>query len=53
MTTTLWILLGVAALVVLGYVLAMRNLHRKSREIDKQIDYSKVRKWEDDEQNKD
>jgi low affinity Fe/Cu permease len=49
MTTALWIALGIAAVFVLGYVLAMRNLHRKSREIDKQIDYSKIRKWKDEE----
>lgn len=47
MTTTLWIALGVAVLLVLGYVLAMRNLVQKSREADKRIDRSKLRKWQD------
>jgi hypothetical protein len=47
MSTVLWIALAVAVFVV-GYVVAMRNLHRKSREIDKQIDYSKIRPWKDE-----
>ena len=48
MSTTLWIALGVAAVLVLGYVLAMRNLFFKSRDLEKQIDRSKLRKWKDD-----
>jgi hypothetical protein len=48
MSTTLWIALGVAAAVVLGYVLAMRNLFFKSRDLEKKIDRSKLRQWEDD-----
>lgn len=48
MNTTLWIALSVAIIVVVGYVVAMRNLHRKSREIDKQIDPSKLRPWKDE-----
>lgn len=49
MTTALWIALGLAILVVLGYVLSMRNLWRKSRELDKQIDLSKIRPWKNEE----
>lgn len=48
MSTTLWIALSVAIIVAVGYVVAMRNLHRKSREIDKQIDLSKIRRWKDE-----
>ena len=43
MTTTWWIALGVALLFGLGYVLAMRNVYRQSRELDKKIDFDKVR----------
>jgi hypothetical protein len=39
----------VAITVVLGYVLCLWVLARKSREIDKQIDYSRIRPWKDDE----
>lgn len=38
-----------AITVVLGYVLCLRALARKSREIDKQIDYSRIRPWKGDE----
>jgi len=48
MSTTLWIVLAVVAILVLGYVFGIRMLVRKSREQEKQIDYSKVRKWEDE-----
>lgn len=46
MSTTLWVVLAVAIVVVV--VVAMRNLHRKSREIDKSIDYRKIRPWKDE-----
>ena len=49
MSPALWIALGVAITVVLGYVLCMRVLARQSREIDKQVDFSKIRPWKDDE----
>ena len=48
MSTTLWIALGVAIVVVVGYLLVMRVFVRQSREVDKQIDYSKIREWKDD-----
>jgi hypothetical protein len=47
MTTAWWIALGVALLFGLGYVLAMRNVYRQSRELDKKIDYRKVRPLQD------
>lgn len=48
MSAALWVALGVAITVVLGYVLCMRVLARQSREIDKQVDYSRMRPWKDD-----
>jgi hypothetical protein len=48
MSTTLWIALGIAAVLVLGYVLAMGNLFLKSRDLEKKIDRSKLRQWKDD-----
>lgn len=53
MTTALWIVVGFAIVIVVGYFLTMRNLFRKSREVEKQIDHSKIRKWKDDEDGED
>jgi low affinity Fe/Cu permease len=39
----------VAVVVVLGYLLVMRVFFRDSRELDKKIDYSKMKEWKDDE----
>jgi hypothetical protein len=39
------VVLGVAALLLIYYI---RGLLRKSRELEKHVDYSKMRKWEDD-----
>lgn len=39
-----------AVTVALLYVICMRVLVRKSREIDKQIDYSRIRPWKGDEE---
>lgn len=38
-----------AITVVLCYVAGMRVLARKSREIDQQVDYSRIRPWKGDE----
>jgi len=38
----------VAIAVALGYVLVMRVFFRQSKELDKKIDYSKVKPWKDD-----
>jgi low affinity Fe/Cu permease len=38
----------VAVVVVLGYVLVMRVFFRESKELDKKIDYSKMKEWKDD-----
>jgi low affinity Fe/Cu permease len=39
----------VAVVAVLGYVLVMRVFFRDSKELDKKIDYSKMKEWKDDE----
>ena len=48
MTKMLWIVLVVSGLAVLTFVIAIRSLLRDSREIDKKIDYSKLRPMQDD-----
>jgi hypothetical protein len=47
-TTLLWIALAIAILFGAAYVLGFRNVLRQSRELDKKIDYSKVREWKDE-----
>jgi hypothetical protein len=47
MTNALWIALAIALLFGLGYVLAVRNLYRKSGELDKAVDYRKMRRLQD------
>lgn len=42
------IALGVALAVVIGYVLVMRIFFRESKELDKKIDYGKMKEWKDD-----
>lgn len=48
MTKTLWIVLAISVIFVLTFLVAMRSLLRDNREIDKKIDYSKLRPWQDD-----
>ena len=45
----LWIPLVVAALVVVCYLAVMRVLFHRSRELDKQVDPTKIRPWKDEE----
>ena len=45
----IWITLVAAAVVVGGYLLVMRVFFRESKDLDKKIDYSKVKEWKDDE----
>ena len=49
MSTALWIVLAVAVFVVLAYFVVMRVFFQRSREADKQVDYTKIRPWKDDE----
>ena len=44
-----FIAVGVAILAVIGYLLVMRVFFRESAELDKHIDYSKMKKWQPDE----
>jgi hypothetical protein len=39
----------VAIIAVIGYLLVMRVFFRESKELDKKIDYSKMKEWKDDE----
>jgi flagellar basal body-associated protein FliL len=43
-----WISLIVAVVVVLGYALVMRVFFKESKELDKKIDYGKMKEWKDD-----
>ena len=43
------IAVAVALVVVVGYVVVMRVFFRESKELDKKIDYSKMKEWKDDE----
>ena len=38
----------VAIVVVLGYLLVMRVFFKESKELDKKIDYSKMKEWKDE-----
>ena len=39
----------VGVLVVAGYLLVMRVFFKESKELDKKIDYGKMKEWKDDE----
>lgn len=43
-----FIAVGVALVVVIGYVLVMRVFFRESAALDKTIDYSKMKEWKDE-----
>jgi len=49
MDTTIWIILGATAGAVVLYLLVMRVFYRQSRELDRQVDKSKLKPWVDDE----
>ena len=38
----------VALVAVIGYLLVMRIFYHESKELDKHIDYSKVKQWKDE-----
>ncbi len=48
MTKALWIALGVAVIVLAVYLLVMRVFYNRSRELEKQVDYSKIKKLKDE-----
>ena len=43
-----FIAVGVALVAVIGYVLVMRVFYRESTELDKKIDFSRMKEWKDD-----
>jgi hypothetical protein len=49
MSTELVIVLAIAVVGVIGYAAYLRATWRQSKELDKKIDPSKMRKWEDEE----
>ena len=49
MSSDLWIALGVAIAAVVCYVLWVRALVHNSHEINKRIDFSRIRPWKGDE----
>ena len=48
MDSSLWIVLSVAVAVLAVYLLVMRVFFHRSREADKRVDFSKIKKLEDD-----
>ena len=49
MNQTVMIALAVGIAVVVGYLLVMRVFFKDSKELDKKIDYAKMKEWKDDE----
>jgi len=49
MNQVVMIAVVVGVLVVVGYLLVMRIFFRESEQLDKKIDYSKMKEWKDDE----
>jgi low affinity Fe/Cu permease len=43
-----FIVVGVAVVLVVGYLLVMRVFFKESKELDKKIDYSKMKEWKDE-----
>ena len=48
-TDTLMIFAAVAAVIVILYFVTMRVFFKESKELDKKVDLSKMKKWKDDE----
>ena len=48
MSNTVLILLAIAAVIVIGYFVVMRVFFKESKELDKKIDYSKMKEWKDE-----
>jgi len=47
-SNALWIFLALAAVVVVGYFVVMRVFFKESKELDKKIDYGKMKEWKDE-----
>jgi uncharacterized protein YneF (UPF0154 family) len=48
MNQALWIFLAIAVVIVAGYFITMRVFFKESKELDKKIDYGKMKEWKDD-----
>lgn len=48
MSTTVGTIVLIAVLAVIGYLVVMRVFFRESKELDRKIDYSKMREWKDE-----
>jgi low affinity Fe/Cu permease len=48
MNQTVMIVVAVAVAIVVGYLLVMRVFFKDSKELDKKIDYSKMKEWKDE-----
>jgi low affinity Fe/Cu permease len=48
MNQVVFIVVGVAVVLVVGYLLVMRVFFKESKELDKKIDYAKMKEWKDE-----
>ena len=48
MNQVVFIVVGVAVVLVVGYLLVMRVFFNESKALDKKIDYSKMKEWKDE-----
>jgi hypothetical protein len=48
MSNTVLIFLAIGAVIVIGYFIVMRVFFKESKELDKKIDYSKMKEWKDE-----
>jgi low affinity Fe/Cu permease len=48
MNQTVMIVVAVAVAIVVGYLMVMRVFFKDSKELDKKIDYSKMKEWKDE-----
>ncbi len=48
MNQVVLIVVAVAVVLVAGYLLVMRVFFKESKELDKKIDYSKMKEWKDE-----
>ncbi|HET9579646.1 MAG TPA: hypothetical protein VFP44_17565 [Usitatibacter sp.] len=43
----IWII-AIAAVLLVGYLVVMRVFFRESKDLDRKIDYSKMKEWKDE-----
>ena len=48
MNPTLTWIIGIAVVLLVGYFVVMRIFFRESKELDKKIDYAKMKEWKDE-----